>query len=223
MTVHDEPPAPLRLPEVIPIFPLAGALLLPRGHMPLHVFEPRYRRMTEAAIAGDRVIGMIQPRRAERETAEDGASIYDTGCAGRIVSFTEAEDGRFLIMLRGVSRFRVVHELPLLDGYRRVEADFSPYTEDMVEPARIGLDRDRLLSTVRSYVRAKELTADWEAIKEASDDALVIALAMMCPFEPREKQALLECRGGDDRTELLISLLDMGVHASGSAASGIAH
>lgn len=214
---------PRPLPDVLPIFPLNGALLLPRGHLPLHVFEPRYRRMTEAALASERMIGMIQPRSAESETVEDDASVYETGCAGRIISFTEADDGRFLITLRGICRFRIAEELPLLDGYRRVRPDFASFRDDLQESEDVAVDRDRLLATVRSYVRAKELTADWDAIKEASDEALVIALAMMCPFEPREKQALLECSGIGARTELLISLLDMGVRASDGGMTGITH
>jgi Lon protease-like protein len=210
-----------KLPDILPIFPLSGALLLPRGHLPLHIFESRYRRMTEAALRGDRMIGMVQPRDADSETGGDDGRIYETGCAGRIVSFTEVDGGRFLLTLRGVCRFRVAEELPLQDGFRRVRADYAPYLQDIEEPAGAALNREELIGAVHRYVHAKGLTADWPAIKEASDDELVVALSMMCPFEPREKQALLECRDLATRAGLLTSLLEMGIRDS--PGSGIAH
>jgi hypothetical protein len=211
------------LPEILPIFPLTGALLLPRGHLPLHIFEPRYRKMTEAALSGERMIGMVQPRDPDSETIGDDGRIYETGCAGRIVSFTEVDGGRFLLTLRGVCRFRIAEELPLLDGFRRVRPDYEPYRQDVEEPAHAALDRERLLGVVHRYVHVKSLTADWPAIKEASDDELVVALSMMCPFEPREKQALLESRDLAARAGLLTSLLEMGIRDADNPGSGIAH
>jgi hypothetical protein len=211
------------LPEILPIFPLTGALLLPRGHLPLHIFEPRYRKMTEAALSGERMIGMVQPRDPDLETVGDNGRVYETGCAGRIVSFTEVEGGRFLLTLRGVCRFRIAEELPLHDGFRRVRPDYAPYRQDVEEPVGAALDREVLIGAVHRYVHAKELTADWSAIKEASDDELVVALSMMCPFEPREKQALLECRDLAARAALLASLLEMGIRDADSPGSGIAH
>ncbi|MGZ8337411.1 MAG: LON peptidase substrate-binding domain-containing protein [Allosphingosinicella sp.] len=211
------------LPEILPIFPLPGALLLPRGHLPLHIFEPRYRKMTEAALSGERMIGMVQPRDPDAETIGDDGLIYDTGCAGRIISFTEIDDGRFLLTLRGVCRFRIARELPLQDGFRRVRPDYEPYQQDVAEPAGLALDRENLIGSVHRYVHAKGLTADWPAIKEASDEALVVALSMMCPFEPREKQALLECRDLPALAHLLTSLLEMGVRDADGAGSGVAH
>jgi uncharacterized protein len=212
-----------KLPEILPIFPLPGALLLPRGHLPLHIFEPRYRKMTEAALSGERMIGMVQPRDPEIETIGDEGLIYDTGCAGRIISFTEIDGGRFLLTLRGVCRFRIARELPLQDGFRRVRPDYEPYQQDVAEPVGMALDRDTLIGSVHRYVHAKGLTADWPAIKEASDEALVVALSMMCPFEPREKQALLECHDLAALAHLLTSLLEMGIRDADGAASGIAH
>jgi uncharacterized protein len=211
------------LPEILPIFPLTGALLLPRGHLPLHIFEARYRKMTEAALSGERMIGMVQPRDPDFETIGDDGQIYDTGCAGRIISFTEIDDARFLLTLRGVCRFRIVQELPLQDGFRRVRPDYEPYQQDVAEPAGMALDRDHLIGSVHRYVHAKGLTADWPAIKEASDEALVVALSMMCPFEPREKQALLECRDLPELAHLLRSLLEMGIRDADGASSGVAH
>ena len=211
------------LPEILPIFPLRGALLLPRGHLPLHIFEPRYRRMTEAALSGERMIGMVQPRDPDNETVGDDDRIYATGCAGRIISFTEVDDGRFLLTLRGVCRFRIASELPLQDGFRRVRPDYAPFRQDVVQPVALAMERDQLIGAVHRYVHAKGLTADWPAIKEASDEALVVALSMMCPFEPREKQALLECRDLPELAHLLTSLLEMGTRDADSASSGVAH
>ncbi|TVR96375.1 MAG: peptidase S16 [Rhodospirillales bacterium] len=212
-----------RLPKVLPIFPLTGALLLPRGRLPLHIFEPRYRAMTQASLAGDRMIGMIQPRAAAAtaETVGDRDRVYETGCAGRIVTFSELDDGRFLITLEGMCRFRVDEELPMVEGYRRVRPDFAPFYRDLADAASaIGIDRDRLLESVRSYLRAKDLAADWDAIADTPDDVLVVALAMLCPFAPGEKQALLESPDESARADLLISLLDMGtrdIHGPASA------
>jgi hypothetical protein len=211
------------LPEILPIFPLPGALLLPRGHLPLHIFEPRYRKMTEAALSGERMIGMVQPRDPDAETIGDDGLIYGTGCAGRIVSFTEIDDGRYMLTLRGVCRFRIAKELPLQDGFRRVRPDYEPYQQDVAEPAGMALDRENLIGSVHRYVHAKGLTADWPAIKEASNEALVVALSMMCPFEPREKQALLECRDLAALAHLLTSLLEMGIRDADGASSGVAH
>ena len=211
------------LPEILPIFPLPGALLLPRGHLPLHIFEPRYRKMTEAALSGERMIGMVQPRDPDVETIGDDGPIYDTGCAGRIISFMEIDDGRFMLTLRGVCRFRIAKELPLQDGFRRVRPDYEPYQQDVAEPAGMALDRENLIGSIHRYVHAKGLTADWPAIKEASDEALVVALSMMCPFEPREKQALLECRDLATLAHLLTSLLEMGIRDADGGNSGIAH
>ncbi len=211
------------LPEILPIFPLPGALLLPRGHLPLHIFEPRYRKMTEAALSGEWMIGMVQPRDPDAETIGDDGLIYGTGCAGRIISFTEIDDGRYMLTLRGVCRFRIAKELPLQDGFRRVRPDYEPYQQDVAEPAGMALDRENLIGSVHRYVHAKGLTADWPAIKEASNEALVVALSMMCPFEPREKQALLECRDLAALAHLLTSLLEMGIRDADGASSGVAH
>lgn len=202
---HDS----LTLPGALPIFPLSGALLLPRGHLPLHVFEPRYRNMVAAALRGDRLIGMVQLRDPPEGLSSDTADVYDIGCAGRIVSFTETDDGRYYLTLRGFCRFRINTELPLVEGYRVVRPDFAPFAADLTEMDDSGLDRLSILASFRRYVDAKDVSADWETIERVSTDDLVLALAMMLPFDPREKQALLESANACARAVLLQALLDM--------------
>lgn len=199
------------LPSVLPVFPLTGCLLLPRGHLPLHIFEPRYRALTEAALGNGRVIGMVQPRDADADLAAEWLPIYDTGCAGRIVQFAETEDGRFFISLRGVCRFRIVEEVPAETTFRTVRPDFDIYRDD-IEPIRDTVTRrERLIAVARKFLEDRGLEADWSAINDASDEALVTALAMTCPFEPREKQALLESSGLSARADLLISIMEIAI------------
>lgn len=198
------------LPGVLPIFPLEGVLLLPHGHLPLHIFEPRYRAMVEAALGSGRMIGMVQPRLACPHPVPDDAQIFDVGCAGRIVSFSETDDGRFLITLKGVCRFRVSEELPLGDqGFRRVRADFVPYLGDLEGSEEASVDRARLLAAAKVYLQAKEIACDWSAVEAASLPAIITSMAMICPFESGEKQALLESASLTDRGDLLTSLFEM--------------
>jgi Lon protease-like protein len=213
----DDAPA-LRLPAILPIFPLDGVILLPRGHLPLQIFEPRYLNMIEDALGRGRMIGMIQPRYPQRHPVSDDAEVFATGCAGRIVSFAESEDSRFLITLRGICRFRLAEELTMAKGYRRVRPDFSPYLSDLSDPAPADVERSRLLGAARGYFARKDISCDWNAVDNASDEALVLSFAMMCPFENREKQALLECGSTLQRAELLISLFEMAVHETDSPA-----
>ena len=196
------------LPDEIPIFPLGGALLLPHSRLPLNIFEPRYLNMTAAALAApQRLIGMILPHEGAGGGEPD---IYRTGCAGRIVSFGETEDGRYLITLKGLTRFVVDRELGLRDGYRRVEARFGVFRDDLMEPpAQFPLDRERLLKALRAYLHQQEVEANWEAIEGTQDSRLVDSLAMMCPFRTSEKQALLEAPGTAERAEIVMTLLEM--------------
>jgi len=212
-----------QLPETLPIFPLNGVLLLPRGRLPLNVFEPRYLTMTEEALGRGRFIGVMQPRAPEADPISDTAPVYDLGCAGRIVSFAETDDGRYLIALLGVCRFRVIAEQPLYRGFRQVNADFHPFIGDLEEPRGAIGDRPRMLSAVRQYLALKEIAADWEAIEEADDESLVTTLAMICPFEPREKQALLECADLSERSQLLASLMEMSVREAEATPSTARH
>lgn len=196
------------LPPSIPIFPLPGALVLPRGHLPLNIFEPRYLNMVEDALAADRMIGMIQP--AGGAAGEDGEPpIYPIGCAGRITSLEETDDGRFLITLKGVARFRVSEELPTVRGYRRVRCDWSDYRDDLTPVEKVAHDRDGLIAALKTYFELQGIQANWEALAETPDERLITSLAMVCPFEPSEKQALLEARDLSERARILIALVQM--------------
>jgi Lon protease-like protein len=199
---------PRAAPSLIPVFPLAGAILLPGGRLPLNIFEPRYLRMVDAALAGARVIGMTQPR----ELAEDDAAppLYDVGSLGRIVSFAETGDGRYLITLGGVSRFRIIREIANGEPYRSVEADYAPFAHDRSPDETAALvDRETLFDAMRAYLVAEGVSADWEAAFEAPTDALVNSLAMGCPFAPNEKQALLEAGTIEERARCLVALMRM--------------
>ena len=195
------------LPSILPIFPLTGVLLLPRGRLPLNIFEPRYLAMTRDALAGERLIGMVQP--SDPQAAGDNPPVYPTGCAGRITSFSETDDGRFLITLTGISRFHIREELPLLEGYRRVVPDWRDFARDLAGDDEPGFDRDRLLRGLRAYFQHHKIEADWDAITSVSGERLVTSIAMICPFEPSEKQALLEAPDLDERARLLTAIVEM--------------
>lgn len=197
------------LPPVLPIFPLPGVLLLPRGTLPLNIFEPRYVAMVEDALRGERLIGMIQP---DREAEDVGrAHCYQVGCAGRMTQLTETDDGRWLITLTGIARFRRARELACATGgYRMVEPDFAPFANDLGTAAGAGaVDRKTLLDYLRAFFRKKRIDANWEAIEKVDDDSLVTALAMVCPFRPPERQALLEAPDGAALATTLMALLRM--------------
>jgi uncharacterized protein len=197
------------LPTMIPIFPLTGVLLLPRGRLPLNIFEPRYLAMTRASLAGERLIGMVQP--SDPTTSDVNPPVYPIGCAGRITSFAETEDGRFLITLTGICRFRIREELPLLEGYRRVVPEWGAFARDLEKQDEPGFDRERLNRSLKTYFEQHQISADWNAITSVPADRLVTSIAMMCPFEPSEKQALLEASGLDDRARLLTAIVEMAV------------
>ena len=197
------------LPATLPIFPLTGVLLLPRGRLPLNIFEPRYLNMVTDALGGNRMFGMVQPAEAEAEQTEGEPAVYPTGCAGRITHFEETRDGRFILSLKGVCRFRVVEEIPTTRGYRRCTPDWAHYRDDLTRPEEVTIDRKRLTDAVRAYFKAKGLEANWEAIEKANDEYLVTSIAMLCPFEPPEKQALLEAPDLKARSELLTTIVEM--------------
>jgi Lon protease-like protein len=205
---------PEDLPGVLPVFPLPGALLLPRGQMPLNIFEPRYLAMIDDALGRGRVIGMIQPELSitdedEMRRRTDKPGLCAVGCAGRITSFAETGDGRYVIALTGLARFRVLDELPALTPYRQCRVDFGPYLTDL-EPRRGegAVDRPRLLKTFKAYLDAHKLEADWDGVQRASNEALVNALSMMAPYGPADKQALLEAEDLRTRAEVLIALTE---------------
>lgn len=201
------------LPPEIAVFPLAGALLLPQARLPLNVFEPRYLAMSLDSLASGRMFGMIQPQPGA-PAGETGPGLFRTGCLGRLSSFAETDDGRLLITLTGVCRFRVAEELPMLRGYRRVRADYAPFRGDLDLSERpSALDRAALTGALRPFFRARGIEANWDAIEQTSDAMLVLTLAMVCPFDTREKQALLEAGTPEERAALLVALLEMGARA----------
>ena len=198
---------PFAMPSVIPVFPLTGAILLPGNTLPLNIFEPRYLAMVRDALTGTKLIGMIQPR---EQTGGTTPCLYDIGGVGRIEECSETPDGRFLIALKGISRFRIIEELSATTPYRQVNADWSAFTEDQIEPpARDGVARERLLTDLKAYLDRKGLEADFDAIAQSPDAVLVNTLSMILPVASAEKQALLEAGSLADRGEMLSALLTM--------------
>ena len=210
MPMNAQYRGPIDLPEVIPVFPLPGALLLPRGQMPLNIFEPRYLAMVDDSLRdGYRMIGMIQPDVAHAAQS-DKPQLFKIGCAGRITQLAESGDGRYLIELTGVARFRVEAELPVKTAYRQCRVTYAPFADDFV--ARKGenaVDREALLVALRDFIKANKLQADWEGIDQAPNEALVNALSMMSPYGPAEKQALLEAPDLKTRAELLVAITEI--------------
>jgi Lon protease-like protein len=200
--------APIHLPEILPIFPLSGAVLLPRARLPLNIFEPRYLAMIEDVLGQGRMIGMIQPHAPEGHESAS-VPIFKVGCVGRITSFNETEDGRFLIGLTGVCRFAVKEELPLDKPYRRVIADWQSFASDRDEPKENDIDRKRLAGLLQHYFKLQGIMADWNAVQNTPNDLLISSLVMICPLAPNEKQALLEARDLHARADMLMALLEM--------------
>jgi Lon protease-like protein len=198
------------LADVIPVFPLPGALLLPRGQMPLNIFEPRYLAMIDDALrSGHRLIGMIQPDDAH-PGPENKPNLYKVGCVGRITQFAETGDGRYLLQLTGVVRFRIEAELEVVTPYRQCRVIYTPFTDDFI--ARKGedeVDRKSLLHALSEFLEANNLKADWEGIENAPNEALVNALAMMSPYGTAEKQALLEAPDLKTRAEILVAATEI--------------
>jgi hypothetical protein len=195
---------------VIPVFPLPGALLLPRGQMPLNIFERRYLAMVDDALRdGHRLIGMIQPDVAHSHD-EIKPQLFRVGCVGRITQLAETGDGRYVLELTGISRFKVVEEMTALTEYRQCKVDYFPYIDDFT--ARKGeetVDREALLEALTAFLKANNLQVDWEGVESAPNEALVNALAMMSPFGTAEKQALLEAADLRTRAEILIAVTEM--------------
>ena len=196
------------MPNVIPLFPLSGALLLPRGQLPLNIFEPRYLALIDDALKGHRLIGMIQP---DPHGASDAVPpLFKVGCAGRITQFAESGDGRYIVTLTGVARFAVVDEIPAMTPYRQVKADFAAFESDF--SPRLGedaVDREGVLKALRDFADTNQLQIDWDSINDAPNEALVNALSMMSPFGPREKQALLEAVDLKGRADVLVAITEI--------------
>jgi Lon protease-like protein len=210
MPINAEYRGPADLPEVIPVFPLPGALLLPRGQMPLNIFEPRYLEMIDDALRdGHRLIGMIQPD-ATHSRGEAAPSLFRVGCVGRITQFAETGDGRYILELTGIARFKVADELSVKTPYRQCRVDFFPFIDDFT--ARKGendVDREAVLAALTRFLKANQLKVDWDGINSAPNEALVNALAMMSPYGTAEKQALLEAPDLKTRAEILIAITEM--------------
>ena len=204
------------LPARIPIFPLGGVLLLPKARLPLNIFEPRYLDMTRDAMAGDRVIGMVQP--SSQSLSTDRPAVYGIGGAGRITAFQETKDKRLEITLTGLSRFAIIEELSVTTRYRQVKADWDRYDADRrAEDETAGIDRNRLMTALKAYLELAEIPADWDSIVKAETGPLITSLAMICPFGPAEKQALLEAHDLFERSRIMTALVEMSLlhHASG--------
>lgn len=194
------------LPDTIPVFPLTGVLLFPRWSLPLNIFEPRYLNMIDDAMRGDRIIGMIQAQGEDRAAP----ALATAGCAGRITSYSETDDGRYLISLTGICRFGVSEELEVTTPYRQVRPDWQTFEADLVTPSETTLPpRANLVRALKRYTQINSLEVDWEAVENAPLETLINALCAGCPFGPLEKQALLEASGVSERAHTLIALLDM--------------
>lgn len=201
------------IPTVVPVFPLSGALLLPGGQMPLNIFEPRYLAMIDDALASNRLIGMVQPRSAVRlENAPDdpaNPALCELGCLGRVTAFQESGDGRYLINLTGICRYRILREVDQRNGYRRCEISVFGADLDESNEDESRVDRESLLGAFKKYLKANDMEADWDSIRKASNSTLVTALCMMSPYGPAEKQALLEAGDLKARAETLVAITEI--------------
>ncbi|PWS34464.1 peptidase S16 [Falsiroseomonas bella] len=205
-------PAFADLPTEIPVFPLSGALLLPEGRLPLNIFEPRYLAMVEDSLGAGRMLGMVQGDPSLPRIGSD-SQLFKVGCLGRVSSFAETDDGRLLITLTGVIRYRIAEEIGGRRGYRRVRADYAAYEADLsAERPAPQLDRAALLGALQPYFRARGIEANWEAVEQTGDAMLVTTLCMVCPFDVREKQALLEVASVEERARMLVALMQMDSH-----------
>ncbi len=215
----DDAPVDLAsLPRTIPIFPLAGALLLPRGQLPLNIFEPRYLEMVRDAMAQARIIGMVQP--TDPDTSVYEPDVYATGCAGRITTCKETDDGRYLITLTGVCRFAIADEFDSRAAYRVVTVSYDGFARDLETDGRPELDRERILPALRAYLEIHDMSAAFQALEDLPGGPLITALSMLCPFEPSEKQALLEASSQSERGRIVTALLEMAAlqHVAGPEA-----
>lgn len=212
--------SPIELPLNMPLFPLSGVILLPCGHLPLNIYEPRYISMIDDVLGQTRIVGVIQPRAKCDDPIGNDEPLFDIGTAGRIIHFSDPGDGRYHITLEGVTRFKIKANVQNPDlCHRQAQVDFTSFSGDLqASDVDEGPDKDQILSLMQTYFTAKKIDADWEAIADAPYEALVSSLSMSCPFEPTEKQALLECETPQHRAQMLISLFKMNsdsAHSSG--------
>jgi Lon protease-like protein len=205
MSTNPFAPSDLVMPERLAVFPLTGVLLMPFGQLPLNIFEPRYLAMVDDAMAGSRMIGMIQPK------AEGSEDLYDVGCAGKITDFSETEDGRYLITLSGVSRFKVKAEHKTDKPYRVVDSSWADFEKDLSRKQCLDVDRERLMGLLSSYFDQEEMSCDFTKFENVPDGKLMTCLSMVCPFEAREKQVLLEQVCCVERAKLFMTMLEMAI------------
>jgi Lon protease-like protein len=210
------------LPREIPIFDLSGTVLLPRAHLPLTIEDNNFKALVDGVLKRDRLVGIVQKRPHEQSANK----IFQSGCLGRITTFTEAEPGKYpskyLIIISGLIRFGVVKELRRKNGYRRVKVSYDPFFSDLVGEEQVFLERENLVSLLKKYLNLQGISANWEEINEASDDRLITSLTMACPFEPQEKQALLESQTLIDRCRMMTALIEM-AFLRGSGTSWVKH
>lgn len=220
MAINAPYRSPQAIPDVIPVFPLPRALLLPRTELPLNIFEPRYLQMIEDTIRGDRLIGMIQPNEPE-DNATSVPPLYRIGCVGRLTNFAETGDGKYQVVLTGVSRFQIVEEEKVETPYRQCRVDYRMFAEDLVQGlGEDDVDRESLLKTLANYLAANSIEADWSGITQAPTEALVNGLSLMAPFGTREKQALLEAPDLRARAELLVAATEITLAAGEGDENG---
>ncbi|MEL6647798.1 MAG: LON peptidase substrate-binding domain-containing protein [Pseudomonadota bacterium] len=205
------------LPEVISVFPLPGALLLPRSRLPLHLFEPRYLAMFDDALkTSERLIGMVQPSKSS--SGNEAPPLHTIGCVGRVTQFSETEDGRYMITLSGMSRFRILEEMDGFTPYRRTRVSWAGFERDMgPADADPGFDRAKFMDLLSRYFKARELNADWDTLKDADDELLINSLSMLLGFEPEDKQALLEAPSLSTRRETLVTLMEYALRGGDEA------
>ncbi len=210
MDTNPYAPKESALPETLAIFPLTGVLLLPHGNLPLNIFEPRYLEMVNDALSGSRMIGMVQSTKAN---TDGRAEIYQTGCAGKITEFAEASDGRYMLTLTGICRFHIKEELETPRPYRIVQPDWKEFNGDITIPKALGVDRDNLLKLLSTYFQQNGMSCDFTKFSEIPDSRLITTLAMICPFTPSEKQALLEEICHHKRAETFMTMLEIAIQS----------
>ncbi len=212
------------LPDELPLFPLSGVVLLPRGQLPLNIFEPRYLNMFNDALKGNRIIGMIQPRNICAGPTADNERLFDTGCAGRITAFEEIASDRYMVTLTGLCRFKIAKELPLENGYRQAIPNWSSYACDIEKDHDNDFDRTRLETLLRDYLLFHNMDCDWQMIDNTCNEKLITILAMICPLDHGEKQALLEAGCCCNRANLFMDMIEMAMHGERVAGySVLAH
>ncbi len=213
------------LPASLPVFPLQGCILLPRSSLPLNIFEPRYLAMADDVIAGNRIVGIVQPLGAQEESPQSkGHPLRQTGCAGRLSAFSETEDGRLLVTLTGICRFDITGESKTPKPYRICDANYAPYLKDLVRGhGQNAVDWPRLLEVLKTYLEARKLSADWDSIQRSPAELLINTLSMISPYGPEEKQALLEAPDLKTRAEILMALAEMEIAAPDTGSGSSLH